>query len=65
MNKPSIKNFWEPTPKKLKRLAWSIKALTASTGLTALASGYTWLAVCIAIVGGVADFVIEFFKEEQ
>lgn len=65
MNKPALQNFWEPTPKKIKRLAWSIKALTASSGLAALAGGYTWLAVTIAIVGGLADFTLEFFKEEQ
>lgn len=62
--KPSIKNFWEPTPTKLKRLAWGIKAIVASSGLTALAAGYTWLAVTLAVLGGTADFLIEFFKEE-
>ncbi len=62
--KPSINNFWEPTPKKLKRLAWSIKAFVASTGLASLAAGYTWLAITLAAFGGLADFLIEFFKEE-
>lgn len=64
MNKPSLKNFWEPTPKNLKRFAWSIKAFVASTGLAALAAGYTWLAVTLAIIGGLSDFFIEWFKDE-
>lgn len=64
MNKPSFKNFWEPTPKKLKKIAWSIKAFTASTGIVALANGYQWVGVTIAVMGGLADLFVELFTEE-
>jgi hypothetical protein len=63
--KPALKNFWEPTPKKLKRLAWAIKAFAGSTGLVSLAAGYTWLAVTLAVFGGLSDFIIEMFKEDN
>lgn len=63
--KPSFRNFWKPTPKKLKKIAWSIKAFTASSGLVALANDMQWLAVSIAILGGLADLFIELFSEDN
>lgn len=63
--KPSLRNFWAPTPKKLKKIAWSIKAFTASSGLVALANDMQWLAVSIAILGGLADLFIELFSEDN
>lgn len=63
--KPSIKNFWKPTPAKLKKIAWSIKAFTASTGIVALANGHQWVAITIAVVGGLADLFIELYSDDS
>lgn len=63
--KPSLKNFWKPTPKKLKKIAWSVKAFTASAGITALANDMKWLALSIAILGGLADLFIELFSDDS
>lgn len=65
MTEPKFKNLFEPTPKNLLKWSWGIKAFVASTGLTALAAGYTWLAATLAVLGGIADFCIACYKKED
>lgn len=65
MTKININNFWEPTPKKIKRIAWAIKGFTGSIGAGAIVADYKWVGLSILIIGAVCDAVLEFFKEED
>lgn len=57
-------NFWESTPKRLKRLAWGIKAFCGSSALTLIMADLKWLGIAVAVLGALSDLIIEFFKEE-
>lgn len=62
--KASFNNFYKPTPAKLKKLAWAIKAFTGSASLTLILEDYKWAGIACALVGASADFVIELFTED-
>ena len=65
MTKMKLSNFWEHTPKKVKRIAWSIKAFTGSIGAAAIVSDHKWIGLSILLTGAICDAVLEFFKEEE
>lgn len=63
--KANIKNFFQPTPKKLKKLAWSVKAATGSASLTLILNDYKWLGIGAALIGTMCDFTIELFTDGE
>lgn len=58
-------HFLAPTPKKIKRLAWSIKAFTGTIGAGAVAADYKWIGLSILLIGALCDAILEFYKEED
>lgn len=62
--KASFNNFYKPTPAKLKKLAWAIKAFTGSASLTLILEDYKWAGIACALIGALADVIIEFYSED-
>lgn len=63
--KVGFKNFFKPTPAKLKKLAWAVKAFTGSASLTLILNDYKWAGIVAALVGAICDFAIELFTDGE
>lgn len=63
--KISLKNLFEPTPKRLLQLAWAIKLFCGAIGSAAWLQDRPTLGFCILAIGAAADVVLSLFKEGQ
>lgn len=58
------KNYYKPTPKKLRVLGDSLLAVSTFITTFALYSEYTTVAIVSLCVGVVGKFLTNFFKED-
>ena len=56
--------YWNPTPKKIRKLADSLLAACLTIAGFTAASGSPTIGVIVAVVGGVAKFLSNFFEED-
>ena len=56
--------YWNPTPKKIRKLADAVLAACLTVAGFEGASGSPLLGLTIAIVGGIAKFLSNFFEED-
>ena len=62
--KISIKNYFKPTPKRIKIFGDSLAAGSIFVAGLAIVSGYEKIAIGIAIAGWLGKFISNFFTDE-
>jgi hypothetical protein len=59
------KNYWAPTPKKIRKIADALLAGCLTIAGFAASANHATLGIVIAIVGGVAKFISNFFTDDN
>ena len=65
MATPKIKDYFKPTPKRLRILGDTLLAVSTMVTASAIAGNSKWLAVSSLIVGVLGKFMTNFFKDES
>lgn len=60
-----LKGYWEPTPKKIRKLADSILAGATFASTFAIMNNHPTIATVIMIISVIAKIFSNFFTEEQ
>jgi hypothetical protein len=63
--KPSIDNFWNPIPRKYKKLVWAVKAFCGSVGAGSIVADYKWLGLTVLLLGALCDGFVELLKDDN
>ncbi len=58
-----MKNYWEPTPLKFRRLGDALLAASMTTVTFAIANDYKAIAITACIIGTLGKFLSNFFTE--
>lgn len=59
-----LKNYYKPTPKRLRKLGDSLLAVSMMAIPTAL-SGHVWLGSTVFALGVIGKFLTNFFAEDE
>lgn len=62
--KANLKNYWEPTPKNMRKLGDALLAVSMS-GVPAVLMDYKWVGVVLFITGIAGKFITNLFKEDK
>lgn len=60
-----ISHYWAPTPKKIRKIADALLAGCLTVSGFSASINYPILGIIIAIIGGVAKFISNFFTEDN
>ena len=60
-----ISHYWAPTPKKIRKIADALLAGCLTLAGFAASANHPTLGITIAIIGGVAKFVSNFFTDDE
>lgn len=61
----SIKGYSFPTPIKIRKVADSILAACGTSAIVSAAANYAKIGVSIAVIGFLAKYVSDYYKEEN
>ena len=61
----SLKGYWEPTPKNIRKFADSLLAGAMTVSTISFVNDYHIVAYTVLIVAGIAKFLSNFFVEEE
>ena len=69
-NKPtimkfSLKGYWEPTPKNIRKFADSLLAGAMTVSTFSFVNDYHTIAYAVLIIAGIAKFISNFFVDDQ
>ena len=60
-----MKNYWSPTPVKMRKLGDALLAVSLSSGIPASMMDYKWTAITFFVCGIVGKFLTNLYKEEK
>lgn len=60
-----LSQYYEPTPKNIRKLADAILGATMFLSASAIIADYHWLAITSVVVGAVAKFFSNFFSDDN
>lgn len=61
----SWKGYWQPTPKGIRKIADSLLAACLTFAGFSVVTNHETLGIVIAVIGGVAKFVSNFFTDDN
>lgn len=58
------KRYWEPTPKKWRKIGDALLGVSAM-GVPAVLADYTWVGITLFIIGIIGKFLTNFFTDDS
>lgn len=60
-----LKNYWQPTPKKVRKLGDALLAMSMYSQTQEMFTGHSILLTSVSIIGLIGKFLTNFFSDEK